>query len=39
MDSKPKLTVTGHISRSEKDTRKVAPGREEVIHFLGEGSN
>jgi hypothetical protein len=32
----PSLQVTGHISRSEKDTRKVASGREEVIHFRGE---
>jgi hypothetical protein len=36
MDSKPKFAIIGHISRSEKDTRKFALGREEVIHFRGE---
>jgi hypothetical protein len=31
MDSKPKLAIKGHISRREKDTRKVASDREEVL--------
>jgi hypothetical protein len=36
MDSKPKFAITGHIPRSENDTRKYSSGREEVINFLGE---
>jgi hypothetical protein len=35
----PSLQFTGHISRNEKDTRKVASDREKAIHFRGERSN